>query len=293
MPTGRISHRPKLLSATQLSLFPALLVGFCAAVAASQAPPPPNQTAQGVIPDAPQPQAALLAANTQTREVSLRDLPRNFFSDQGAIWTGPVRLRPHDLKWVMPLALATGAAIATDHRAMQVVSQDGAFNNANVTASNALIGGFIAVPVALLASGHFQQDDHASEAGILTGESMLDSVVVEEVLKQAFRRERPNVDDARGKFFQGNMGLDSSFPSSHSLIAWSAASSFAGEYRSPWVQIAAYSGATAVSLTRVLGREHFPSDVVVGACLGWLIGHYVVEKHHRPLKTLIARRSDP
>ena len=59
---------------------------------------------------------------------------------------------------------------------------------------------------------------------------MLDGVVVEQGMKLIFWRERPGVDDSRGHFFQSSAGADSSFPSSHSLIAWSAASALAGEY---------------------------------------------------------------
>jgi hypothetical protein len=33
-----------------------------------------------------------------------------------------------------------------------------------------------------------------------------------------------------------------------------------------------------VSVSRVLAREHFPSDVLVGSTLGYLIGGYVVHK---------------
>ena len=44
--------------------------------------------------------------------------------------------------------------------------------------------------------------------------------------------------------------------------------------------IVAYGLATGVSVTRVLGQEHFPSDVFVGAACGYLIGRYVV-RHHR------------
>jgi ABC-type proline/glycine betaine transport system substrate-binding protein len=37
--------------------------------------------------------------------------------------------------------------------------------------------------------------------------------------------------------------------------------------------------ASGVSLTRFLGQEHFPSDVLIGAVTGWMIGRYVFEKH--------------
>jgi membrane-associated phospholipid phosphatase len=46
-------------------------------------------------------------------------------------------------------------------------------------------------------------------------------------------------------------------------------------------EIGIYTLATGVSLTRVLGQQHFPSDVLVGSAFGWMIGHYVYKKHHR------------
>ena len=40
--------------------------------------------------------------------------------------------------------------------------------------------------------------------------------------------------------------------------------------------VGSYGFATAVSLARVGGLNHFPSDVLVGAVIGELIGRYVV-----------------
>lgn len=37
--------------------------------------------------------------------------------------------------------------------------------------------------------------------------------------------------------------------------------------------------AAAVSVSRFTGRNHYPSDVLVGSALGYLIGHYVVRQH--------------
>jgi membrane-associated phospholipid phosphatase len=33
-------------------------------------------------------------------------------------------------------------------------------------------------------------------------------------------------------------------------------------------------------MARVLARQHFPSDVIVGSAVGWLLGRYVFHKHH-------------
>lgn len=222
------------------------------------------------LPNAPQPR----------QTVTIHTVPRDILHQQAAIWTSPARLRARDARWLVPLALATGAAIATDHRAMRdVVSHDPGFNNASVNTSNALIGGFIAAPVVLYGYGHFGSHPHARQAAILTGEAMVDGVVVEQGMKLIFWRERPTADAARGRFFQSSAGTDSSFPSSHCVVAWSAASTIAGEYHSRWAQFAVYSAATGVSLTRVLGRQHFPSDALVGSAAGWLIGHYVSHRH--------------
>jgi membrane-associated phospholipid phosphatase len=110
---------------------------------------------------------------------------------------------------------------------------------------------------------------------------MVDSLAVDEAMKLVSQRERPALDGSKGKFFQSSVGLDSSFPSTHSMIAWSSAAAMASEYDGLMPRIAIYGLATGVSAARVLGREHFPSDVIVGSGVGWLIGRYVVRHRRR------------
>ena len=262
----------RLLACAPLVAALALSFGLAAPAQTASAPAPIDRAS---LPDAPTPQPS------PQDDVSVRNLPRNFLHDQAAIWTSPVRLRLHDLKWLAPLVVATSVTFATDHYVMtQVVSNNPSFNQASIDTSNALIYSLVATPVVLYGFGRFQGDDHAREAGILTGEAMLDGVVVEQALKLVLWQERPAQDTARGRFFQSIAGIDSSFPSAHTLIAFSAASALAAEYPSRWTQFALYSAATGVGITRVLGQEHFPADVLVGGAAGWLIGHYVVKRHH-------------
>jgi membrane-associated phospholipid phosphatase len=141
----------------------------------------------------------------------------------------------------------------------------------------------IAAPVGILGWGAFKNNPHAREAGLLGAEAMVDGVVVEQGMKLIFWRERPAVDNASGKFFQSSAGIDGSFPSSHTVITWASAAVLADEYPSTLNRILIYSAATGVSFTRVMAREHFPSDVLVGSATGWLIGHYVFRRHHKEL----------
>jgi hypothetical protein len=116
------------------------------------------------------------------------------------------------------------------------------------------------------------------ETGILGGEAMVDGFVVDEALKYAFQRERPNVANGSGRFFQGTS--NDSFPSAHATLSFAFASVLAHEYPGWLTKTFAYGGATAISLARVTGKQHFPSDVFVGATFGALIGQHVYRAHH-------------
>ena len=259
----RISKSFRLRSAVLVFITAALSL----TVQAQTWPPAPIPA----VPNAPEPQDS----------VKVRDVPMNLLKDQGAIWSSPARIGDRDLTYLVPLGLATAVAITTDHQVMsEKVSRDKSLDDRSTQASNALVSPFIAAPVVMYGIGHFAKSEHARETGILSGEALVDSLVVEQAMKLAFMRERPTVDGARGKFFQTSVGIDGSFPSNHSMLAWSSAAVLADEYPSTFNTLAFYGLATGVSVTRVLGQQHFPSDVLVGSAFGWMIGHYVYKKHH-------------
>src|SRR5579863_844921 len=268
-----IFRRPSCI----LSLVLGLVSGACFAQ------PGPAANRDAMLPDAPHDQ----------RDLTVREFPANVLHDQKTIWTSPFHIRTGDLKVVVPLALATGAAIATDKRALRdVVSLDPAFNNDNTNASNVMIGGFIAAPVILYGVGHFRGNQHARETGLLGAEALVDGVVVEQGMKLIFWRERPYQDFERGRFFQSSAGVDSSFPSSHAVLAWTEAAVIAGEYPNFWTQALVYTGAAGISFTRLMGQQHFPSDIIVGSAAGWLVGHYVYKHGHRYEKRHARRDPD-
>jgi hypothetical protein len=66
------------------------------------------------------------------------------------------------------------------------------------------------------------------------------------------------------------------------MAAWSVASVIAHEYPGPLTKVLAYGLASAVSASRVTGKEHFPSDVLVGSAIGWFVGQRVYRAHHDP-----------
>ncbi|MGH9599197.1 MAG: phosphatase PAP2 family protein [Terracidiphilus sp.] len=263
---------------------------LCAASAAVAQPLPGTNPLKSsannssALPDAPTPQSTNppTTGDNDNSAVTLRNVPLKILKDQAAIWTSPVRIRDRNLEYLIPLVLATTVVVTTDHQVMSSSRlNDPSLNDHASTASSGLLGGFVAAPVIVYGFGHIHSDGHATETGLLGGEAMVDSLVVDEAMKAVTMRERPTVDNAKGKFFQTSVGLDSSFPSTHCMIAWSSAAVIASEYNGIATKLAAYGLATGLSVTRVLARQHFPSDVLVGSAVGWLIGRYVFHKHMR------------
>ena len=242
------------------------------------------------LPDAPSPQAAdpqsvvPVVRSDEKEQPTLSGTPKRILLDEVHIITSPSRLRSHDLLWLLPVAGATAASLATDTKTMRdVVSHNADFNASASTSSDVLRGLFIGVPVVLFGAGEFIGNAKAREAGLLAGEAMVDGYVTSEGIKYISLRERPDLQNARGHFFQGDAASDPSFVSGHAIVAWSSAAVLASEYSRPWQQIGIYTLATGASLTRVLGQDHFPTDALLGSVSGWLIGRYVYHSHHSHL----------
>jgi len=73
------------------------------------------------------------------------------------------------------------------------------------------------------------------------------------------------------------IGKGTSFPSGHALMSFSVATVFARRYRQHhWVPYVAYGLASVISFSRVTTGAHFPSDVFIGAALGYVIARYDV-----------------
>ena len=204
---------------------------------------------------------------------------KNVLRDQKAIWTSPFHLHGSDARWLAPLGLGTAALIATDRRTADEIGEfHGQLNASRIvsyTGSGYGVGGIAA---AFYLFGRAKHDERARETGVLSAEALIDSAIVVTALQEVTQRRRPLAATGRGDFFDGG----SSFPSGHSIEAWSLAAVIANEYHGHrLVQISAYGIASAVSIARFTGRKHYLSDVLVGSAAGYGIGRYVYRTHHR------------
>jgi hypothetical protein len=204
------------------------------------------------------------------------DFPGRLVEDQAQIWTSPLKLQLTDAQWLVPSVGITTAAFFTDTSFSKALpaSSVSAFKDVRlggVAALGAASGGLY------LWSLH-THDPHQRETGLLASEAIIDSLLVTESIKLAVPRQRPYQGTGQGLFFRGG----NSFPSSHSAAAWAAAGILAHEYHGPLTKIIVYGLATAVSAASVGSKEHFPSDVLIGSGLGWLISESVYRRQHNP-----------
>jgi len=194
-------------------------------------------------------------------------------------------MQKKDLLWLAPIAAATGAAFAFDHKTLDHVSTSPATVNAFRQTSN--ITG-IYLPLATIGTtlfaGTVRHDDRLRETGMLGAEALVDTMLFTSFVKFGANRVRPQatgLSPESGEFWPDGKhfsGADS-FPSGHSAIAFAFAHVVAEEYPGWKIKLAVYSLAAATAAERVGGREHFPSDVLVGGTLGYLIGGYVYNHH--------------
>ena len=107
---------------------------------------------------------------------------------------------------------------------------------------------------------------------------ILSSVVVDQVLKPVFERDRPPPVDLDRDRYLPSRPRSLSFPSGHTSHAVAAAVALARMWpsgRAAWWTLAALMG-----YSRIYVGHHFPSDVVGGALIGLLIALWVMGGRH-------------
>lgn len=220
------------------------------------------------------------------REVSWRSLPKDFLHDQKSIWLFPAQLAKGRY-WLPTLAIAGGTAglIVVDPHVMPYFRSharnlddiNDVFDAPITTAE------VVALPVSLMIAGYIRHDSYQVGTALLAGEAYADSAVVDLAVKAITRRKRPS-DVPAGEsfndtFFSGGKSpfKGSAFPSGHAAGVFAVATVVASRYHNHrWVPWVLYGFATAVSFSRVTTSAHFPSDVFLGAVLGYTITRYQV-----------------
>ena len=252
----------------------------------------PASSAQAPDPQAEPQTADSQATNVQTptpppdRDVSWRKLPGNLIEDQRAIWLAPVKLK--ERKYWLPTAavLATTAGlVALDPKPAGYFRYDAAFNHFNNTFTGSRMSiAILVTPLSMYGAGLIRSDSKMKSTALLAGEAVADSEIITTILKGVDRRMRPasighggNFSDTWFEDGSGGWRPNGSFPSGHTIAAFSVATVIARRYGNhKWVPYVAYGSAALIGFSRLTLSAHFMSDVFVGGVMGYSISRFAV-----------------
>ena len=191
-----------------------------------------------------------------------------FLGDDAAA-LGPSAKRVDWWKTALGSAALTLASGALDRRAFDWAErhQDSRWVKDGVQVGDAL-------PIAALgASALFAFDTsrpRMSDAGVAALEAAGVGLVASEALKYAVGRARPTAGLGTTEFSPGSsQDQYHSFPSNHTVAMWAAVTPYAQEFGMPWL----YGVAAITNLARIGSREHWVSDTVGSAAIGYAMGY--------------------
>ncbi|HEY6252626.1 MAG TPA: hypothetical protein VI685_21935, partial [Candidatus Angelobacter sp.] len=122
-------------------------------------------------------------SDTNNTSMSIKKVILNLPGDQKRIWTSPFHLHLRDSVWLLPLAATTGVLIGSDPHSMVRERSTTNAVNLSTNVSNGGLAALITLPALMYTYGSLQGSPKARETGLLSGEALVNSLIVDEALK--------------------------------------------------------------------------------------------------------------
>ena len=217
-------------------------------------------------------------------EFGIKSIVKSFFQEEKTIWTTPFKLKKSDFNYIFPAVAGLGVVYTLDeplHREISYLNNHEKAVKSMNQGTTYLGDGALNIGISSLfvLNGILFKNQKSIETGYLSSKAIVHAGVVVFVLKTIAGRERPLTNDHQGNFhFFTKLEAGSayhSFPSGHTITAFSMATVIAKEFNNKrWVGATAYGLASLVGLSRIGLSKHWASDVFTGAVLGYTIGNF-------------------
>lgn len=226
------------------------------------------------------------SAQAQKRDTTLlRQVLSHGLNDTKKYVTAPARWDKKDWLMFSGLSVTTGALILWGDQPIYNLSSSLHSENLDVFSRNIEpIGNTYSYMAmgAIMLKGLIQKDNYALETGFIAMESYVFGAVFVRSVKALAGRARPNENNTTnphqwyGPFIENPFVNQVSFFSGHTTTTFSIASVFAYRYKDTgWVPFVAYGLATLGGLERIYDKQHWASDVIVGAAIGTATGIFL------------------
>jgi len=225
--------------------------------------------------------AGIFIAPIAPAQESLADWSSEFFRDGQIVVTAPWHWQAPQWQKAAGLAVITAALMTTtdknvadyyDRHRHQAMSD--AMQGVGDVLSPLALAGYSA---AVWGAGQLLPNDTFSRTGFKMGEAVVYSSLITGGIKVIVGRPRPFT-GADANDFSGWSWQDKhqSFPSAHATAAFAAARVLSPQL-TPLQRLGAYGAASLVAYSRVYESQHWLSDVVFGAGLGYSVGSVLAD----------------
>ncbi len=217
-----------------------------------------------------------------------KDYIKSYWTVAKKIPTGPARWKTGE--WIAFSGIVVGGAIiyAFDDEIRKWIQRNPTHAKENVSEYFFEPWGSGLYPAFLLGGfyiyGLAAKDNRARQVALGGAQAFIMTGLTTQIIKHLTHRHRPDQDDpANPRLWEGPFtGWDyTAFPSGHTSTAFALASLISSVYKDKiWVAILSYTIATGVAWSRVYDNKHWPTDVLIGAALGFAIGktvYYVMQ----------------
>ena len=217
----------------------------------------------------------------------IEELGEEVLKDAKYLLTAPMRMEEKDAWLAGGAAVAIGGLFLVDDDIQDWFQRDRTGTRDDIARSLDTLGSFrnvLIVNLGLIGTGFWFRKDRAGDkllrSALVSTEAQLFAEAISGLAKFAVGRDRPNEGEGKSSFDPFHE-FDRSFPSSHAARAFAVAAVFADRYERS-MPIIAYTAAALISLSSVYENDHFASDVLTGAVLGFAMGKALSRRHRRP-----------
>ncbi len=192
------------------------------------------------------------------------------------LWKGVMEaprnaVRPHNLKWELPIIAATGVLIGTGDAPASRLLQDPSLQRQANRWSNIGLWTELGGAGASYIWGCAKERDSVRGTAQTALEAAGAATFFDLAVKHATNRQRPFSNNSAGELWEGG----TSFASGHAAASFAIASVVAHRTHHRWLKWGVYGLAAGVSLARYPAKQHFFSDILIGGTLGYVTGTYL------------------
>ncbi len=202
-----------------------------------------------------------------------------FINTGGSIFTSPASFRGIDWLTLGGTVGLTTIAHLFDREVHQKAIEASKLNYMHREDEELIIYSLLGSSLAIYGYGLLSKNQQFRQTGLSLLTSVFYSGAITGGLKLIVGRSRPYTNDSPVVLTPFSINYEStSFPSGHATIAFAFATVLAMRSSNIFLKTGCYTFATYISLSRIFHNQHWLSDIVFGAAIGYFIGSFSEKK---------------